>query len=82
MVLGYRESMTLPDSPAAPGQKFTQSASALFGGIIVGAVFELVSLLPLAVALLHSRRRRMTLLAGVPVVAFAIVFIGLGWAGR
>jgi hypothetical protein len=69
---GYREALRLVDI-AASGEKFTPGASAMFGGMIIGATFEFVSLLLLAVALLHSRRRRKTLLAGIPIVVFAVL---------
>jgi hypothetical protein len=77
LLLGYREGIALPDSPSGAGQKFTQSATALFGGIVVGAAFEFMSLLLLGVALLHSRRRRNTLMAAIPVLAFLMVLITL-----
>jgi hypothetical protein len=77
VILGYRASRQLPDVAANSGQKFTESAGALFGGLIGGAVFELIAVLLLAVALIHSPRRLRTLLAGLPLLVFALVLLAL-----
>ena len=78
-VLSYRASALLPDVGSSSEQKFTESANVLFGGIIIGAIFQFIALTSLGIALLHSTRRRRTMFAGAPLLAFLLFFLWLSF---
>jgi len=76
LVVGFRRSLSLPTVPRPNvGPGFSESATAAFGGAIIGGCLSLAAIAFVALALLHSRNRSRTLCFASPVVAFLILLL-------
>jgi uncharacterized membrane protein len=71
LVAGVRQGFRLSTAPRPNiGPGFSESATAVFGSMLIGGAIAVISLAVLLVALLHSRNRPRTLVYSIPALLF------------
>jgi len=72
-ISGYRRSLELPDFPRpSVGPGFSEAATAMFGGALMGWWFAAAGVLLAGASLTFGKRRRLKLLLALPALLYFI----------